>query len=163
MSVPSDAAYKKVSQRDVQEAAPVEIAIHPVGNAQRPWHYGMCTLCTEMNSFLECLCCTPCQLSRQYNMLYNLQPELHVPVCLSVMLLDAMGVPAGFALQYVLRSDIRRRYGIEGNVVEDCCISWLCAPCAIQQQFLEMTSVGACPGMSMCGVSPVVPADPYMI
>lgn len=147
---------------DVLNVAPVEIG-PVVGNAQRPWHYSLCTTCWEMNSCLECFCCTSCQLSRQFNMVYNLKPELHLPVCLVVALLDFVGVPAGFALQYVLRSDIRHRYGIEGDVVSDCCVSWLCAPCAIQQQFLELTSVGSCPGMSMCGVIPVMPEEPYML
>ncbi|KPA83161.1 hypothetical protein ABB37_02856 [Leptomonas pyrrhocoris] len=165
MSKATNVDYKQVGQRDVHDAvdaAPTEV-IHSVGNVQRPWHYGLCTLCSEMNSCLECFVCAPCQLSRQFNMLYNLKPELHIPVCLAVVLLDSMGVPAGFALQYVIRSDIRRRYGIEGNIVSDCCFSWLCAPCAIQQQFLEMTSVGSCPGMSMCGVIPLAPEEPLML
>jgi Cys-rich protein (TIGR01571 family) len=158
----SNVQYSKVHVEDTVDVAPVN-ATHIVGSAQRPWHYGLCTTCAEMNSCLECFICTPCQLSRQFNMLYNLRPELHIPLCLGVVLLDSLGVPAFFALQYVIRSDIRRRYGIEGNVIADCCISWLCLPCALQQQFLEMTSVGSCPGMSMCGTYPVAPEEPFML
>ncbi|KPI90385.1 hypothetical protein ABL78_0461 [Leptomonas seymouri] len=165
MSKSTAVAYKQVSQCDVHkavDAAPIEVTL-AVGNVKRPWHFGLCTLCSDMDSCLECCFCSPCQLSRQFNMIYNLNPELHLPMCLTIVLLGSMGLPASFVLQYILRSDIRRRYGIEGSVVSDCCVSWLCISCAVQQQFLELTSVGSCPGMSMCGVAPTIPEEPYMI
>lgn len=161
MAAKPQSNYTQLPQRERQEA--VQTAPHIVQSVTRPWHYGLCVMCTEMNSCLECWCCMPCQMGRQYNVHYHNEAELHVPVCIALTLLDGAGVPASFALQYIIRSDIRRRYGIEGGVVSDCCVSWLCLPCAVQQQFLELTSVGACPGMSMCGVSPVTPAEPTMV
>ncbi|KAG5496604.1 hypothetical protein JIQ42_03434 [Leishmania sp. Namibia] len=157
--------YSLVDQQEHVNAADFAVARTPqvAGSVTRPWHYGLCVTCTAMDSCLECYFCSVCQLSRQYNMFYHSKPELHLPVCLLVAGLNMAGVPSTFVLEYVMRSDIRRRYGIEGNLVIDCCVSWLCWPCAVQQQFLEMTSLGLCPGMSMCCVDPVTPETPVML
>ncbi|CAJ1030469.1 putative PLAC8 family [Leishmania shawi] len=161
----SNSGYSLVGQQWQRDAADVAVAetTQVVGSVTRPWHYSLCVTCTEMNSCLECYFCTVCQLSRQFNMFYNNTPELHLPVCAAVTALNVGGVPSVFVLEYIIRADIRRRYGIEGNCVKDCCVSWLCGPCAVQQQFLEMTSLGLCPGMSMCGLTPVVPESPMML
>lgn len=161
----SKSEYSVVGQREQRDVVDVAVSetTRVVGSATRPWHYSLCVTCTEMNSCLECCFCTVCQQSRQFNMLYNNKPELHLPVCLLITGLSVSGIPSIFVLEYIMRSDIRRRYGIEGNLLKDCCVSWLCEACAVQQQFLEMTSLGMCPGMSMCGVAPVTPEAPVML
>ncbi|KAK7194256.1 PLAC8 family [Novymonas esmeraldas] len=163
---PPKQEYQQVRQGEqqpnVQDEVPLT-AVHPLSSVVRPWHYDLCVMCGEMNSCLECCFCGICQMSRQYNMFYNHTADLHLPVCLVLWFLGNAGVPATFALEFVLRADIRRRYGIEGSVARDCCVSWCCTPCAVQQQFLEMTSLGMCPGMSMCGVTPIVPEEPTMV
>ncbi|KAG5472363.1 hypothetical protein LSCM1_03762 [Leishmania martiniquensis] len=157
--------YFVVNQQEQSDAVGLTVArtVQAASTATRPWHYGLCVTCTEMNSCLECYFCTVCQLSRQFNVFYNGKPELHLPVCLLVAGLNLAGVPSIFALEFILRSDVRRRYGIDGNVLSDCCVSWLCGPCAVQQQFLEMTSLGLCPGVSMCCVAPMIPEAPVML
>lgn len=38
----------------------------------------------------------------------------------------------------MLRSDIRERYNIKGSAAADCCTSWCCLPCSIEQQYREL-------------------------
>lgn len=121
----------------------------------RPWHYSLFTLCYDCNSFMEAWLCTPCQQSRQFNMLFHQEAELHVPLCLSTICFAGIsGLPVLSGVNFILRSSIRHRYAIEGSHLLDCLVSYFCLGCAIQQQYLEMTSVGSCPSMSLCCVEP---------
>lgn len=80
-------------------------------------------------------------------MLYNLKAEIHVPLCLcSAIWNTLLGNTVSCLLLWSLRSDMRRRYSIEGDMCTDGLISWLLPTCALQQQLLEMTSLGAFPG-----------------
>jgi Cys-rich protein (TIGR01571 family) len=45
---------------------------------------------------------------------------------------------SGWVLQMFSRSNVRSRYGIPGNAFNDCCASWLCMPCELTQESLEM-------------------------
>lgn len=127
----------------------------------RPWHYGLCVCSDDCNSCLESFFCTWCQMSRQYNMLYNLQPAIHIPLFLTLFVAtSAFGNVVPWIFLWSLRADLRHRYGIEGGCCGDCTSALLCTPCAVQQQLLEMTSLGAFPG-ALCYMN--TPLEPQML
>ncbi|CAD2218185.1 PLAC8 family, putative [Angomonas deanei] len=114
--------------------------------AERPWHYSLCHCCSDCNSFLECCCCTLCQLSRQYNMIKHHKAELPCCTCFCLYLGTLLtGGLLFWGCVCCVREMIRDRYGIEGSSCGDCCTTCWCTGCAIQQQLLEMTSVGEFP------------------
>lgn len=114
---------------------------------RRPWLYPLFLCCRKCDSCLEAHACFFCQLSRQYNTLYNLQPSIHVPLCVCSMLWNyVLGNMVSCLLVWSLRSDLRHRYGIEGHRCCDGCVAMCCGPCALQQQLLELTALGSCPG-----------------
>ncbi|KAI0273900.1 PLAC8 family-domain-containing protein [Russula aff. rugulosa BPL654] len=45
---------------------------------------------------------------------------------------------AALALQAITRYDIRRRYGIRGDAINDVCISGFCHPCGLVQEHREI-------------------------
>lgn len=114
---------------------------------RRPWLYSLFACCGKCDSCLEAYFCFFCQLSRQYNMFYNLQPFIHLPFCVCLVLSDWMlsNIPSCL-LVWSLRSDIRERYSIRGSSLGDCTVSMCCTTCALQQQLLEMTVLGSFPG-----------------
>lgn len=118
-----------------------------MSQALRPWHYGFFTLCGDCDSCLEALCCPYCQLSRQYNMLYNLDPTVHWPLCLGAFTCSVLvGTWVSSILLWSLRKELRQRYAIDGSGCTDCLASCCCSLCTLQQQHLEMNSLGCGPG-----------------
>uniref|UniRef100_A0A0A9XK78 Cell number regulator 4 n=1 Tax=Lygus hesperus TaxID=30085 RepID=A0A0A9XK78_LYGHE len=109
-----------------------------------------------MDSCLESYICSYCQLSRQFNMLYNNEPAVHFPICLLVSFLDSTVTNVvGCLFLLTLRQNIRKRFGIRGSTLQDVCVSCWCAPCALQQQLLELTSLGMFPGACFYAVAPL--------
>lgn len=113
----------------------------------RDWHYGMCTCCADCDSCCEAWWCTPCQLSRQCNMIQNNLPTISCCYCLLFTFINPCMLELPMccgAMQ--MRSTVRARYGIDGNCCGDCCGAFWCLPCVVQQVLLEMTSMNEFPG-----------------
>ncbi|CAJ1044990.1 putative PLAC8 family [Leishmania shawi] len=112
------------------------------------WHFSLCVCCKDCDSCCEAWCCTPCQLSRQCNMLANNRKEIHWPYCLLMTFCDYTLFI--FSVSCIFVSETRRmareRYGISGSTVEDCCYGYWCTPCSTQQVLLEMTLMNEFPG-----------------
>ncbi|CAD2218187.1 PLAC8 family, putative [Angomonas deanei] len=142
---------------------PQDLEVPPsmAGRVERPWHYSLFHLCRELNSFMECWCCAPCQLSRQQYRLNHASPSLDIVSCACLTCANAMtGGLAVCCCTMTVRQNMRKHYGIAGSSATDCCAAYWCTGCAIQQQLLEMTSVGQFPG-ACCyegGRGPVVEA-----
>ncbi|CCW68011.1 unnamed protein product [Phytomonas sp. Hart1] len=145
------------------DTSATEVLIIPERDGLRPWHYNLFTCCWEANSCLEANFCFYCQLSRQHNMLYNLTPQIDIPMCVLTAFLDYATISCfSFFFQFSLRRNIRQRYGIKGNVLKDCLSTYLCGPCALQQQLLEMTSQGSFPGATFYNYTNI-PSQVHML
>lgn len=107
-----------------------------------PWHFGLCECCGECSACMEACCCSCFQISRQYNMLENGRRGTHWPICVLTCL---FGIANCLCVMHT-RELARRRYGIKGSACGDCCVAWCCGCCAVQQQYLEMASMGDNPG-----------------
>ncbi|CCW61691.1 unnamed protein product [Phytomonas sp. EM1] len=145
------------------EASGTLISITPASGGLRPWHYNLFTCCFEANSCLEACFCFYCQLVRQHNMFYNLKPEIDIPMCFLVVILDYLTFSwFSFSYLFMLRRSIRERYGIKGHMCTDCLSVLFCGCCALQQQLLEMTSQGSFPGATLYK-NPTPPSEVHMI
>ncbi|KAH9580050.1 PLAC8 motif-containing protein [Trypanosoma melophagium] len=113
----------------------------------RDWHNGMCVCCGDCDSCLEAWCCYYCQLSRQYNLLYENRPEINWAVAMGTLLGDyCCGFLVSTVVQCMLRSKLRRSFTIDGTDFGDACASCCCSHCALQQSLLELTDAGLFPG-----------------
>ncbi|EPY29314.1 ama1 protein [Strigomonas culicis] len=157
MSAPSSSRREAYRVSDIDVAGgdntPLDTSILPVrvaggSGGGRPWHYGLCTLCLQCNSCLEAWFCITCQLARQYNMLHNSQPTPHMPMLCMLWILGIAfcGPLPTLCLTYNVRGTMRSQYGVQGTDCVDCLIACCIPSCAVQQQLLEMTSLGYFPG-----------------
>ncbi|KPI90383.1 putative ama1 protein [Leptomonas seymouri] len=135
-----------------------------VGNAPSSFLHGICVCCTHCDSCLEAWCCSRCQMSRQCNMMKNSKAEIDWDYCLCAFVLDWFftGGIASVIFVCQAREMMRTRYGIAGNKCSDCCCSWCCGACVLQQQLLEMTSRGEFPG-ACCYEEPNYPNPARML
>lgn len=115
------------------------------GEPLRTWHHRLYT--QDRDSLLESLLCSCCQLSRQYNMVHYGRPEVDWAYCIGTFSWNLLlcNVPGSVAM-CSLRQQLRSRYSIMGTGSEDFCTVMLCPCCALQQQLLEMKTVGCGPG-----------------
>jgi Cys-rich protein (TIGR01571 family) len=139
-----------MSKSDVGNKVPhvSELPLGKTTNSPSTFLYGMCVCCADCDSCLEAYCCSRCQVSRQCNMMKTGEPEIDWLYCVGAWLLDYCftGGIAGCVFVCQSREMIRRRYGIAGSPCRDCCLSFCCTYCVLQQQLLEMISRGEFPG-----------------
>lgn len=128
--------------------------LHVAYSTHAPWHQGLFGCFSNTDFFLESWCCLSCQVTRQWNMLSNGVPLIPWPCCLMLMVANCVtsGCVLPWFVMYV-RSAVRKRYGIEGHCVGDCCTGWFCTCCAVAQMLYEMTVMGDYPGTT-CSMSP---------
>lgn len=125
--------------------------------AHQEWSVGLCDCCANAGACYEAWCCTPCQVSRQCNMLENGEPEIHWPYC--VLLYCCGGGYFHFVtwlFVYEVRNKLRARYNIEGSGCSDCCAAWCCTECTVQQAMLQMAVNNEFPGATCCYERPSV-------
>ncbi|KAG8345218.1 putative ama1 protein [Trypanosoma vivax] len=117
-----------------------------VVEGQRNWEYGLCTCCSDCDSYCETYWCFFCQISRQYNMMLgDKTPSIPWIFCCCFTIISSSGVALPIYLT-VFRSVVRGRFNIRGSLVSDFCTSLCCTFCVVQQTLLEMSSRGFFPG-----------------
>ena len=132
------------------------------------WTTGLFDCCEDPTACVEALICPACSVSAHYNRLKRGTPGTDMVCCLTMFVPDICclcGVTACGNMNN--RSTIRGKYGIASeDDITSFCISWLCMPCAITQQYREMCYRNTYPG-GLCVSPPVgqpmgfpVPAPP---
>ncbi|ORC76762.1 ama1 protein [Trypanosoma theileri] len=114
---------------------------------RRDWQNGLCVCCGDCDSCLESWCCYYCQLSRQYNLLYENIPSINWAVAMGALLGDyCLGCLVSTVVQCMLRARVRQRLSLQGSDCDDACMSLCCSYCSLQQSLLELTDAGLFPG-----------------
>ncbi|KAL1679624.1 PLAC8 family-domain-containing protein [Schizophyllum commune] len=121
----------------------------PVGpDGQRPWSHGLCT-CTEDCGLFCRACCDPCVIygrnKQRYEHLHlygvpdpqNGKGEKGDDACQRHAWITCF-FGSGWLFQIPLRGKLRKRYGIRGSCMGDCCSSSFCQPCALAQESREL-------------------------
>jgi len=112
----------------------------------RSWSYELFDCFSDLPTcVLSCCCCcyVYSQNKQRFTHLDMHGTPLREPVrrynhdCLSWFLLQC-GLGAGWGLQAISRSDVRRRYGIRGDSCKDVLISGCCGPCELVQEHREI-------------------------
>jgi len=112
----------------------------------RSWSYELFDCFSDLPTcVLSCCCCcyVYSQNKQRFTHLDTHGAPLRAPVsrynhdCLSWFLLQCC-LNAGWGLQAISRSDVRRRYGIRGDACKDVLISGCCGPCELVQEHREI-------------------------
>lgn len=103
------------------------------GGQSAPWDTQLFDCTSDCKIFLVSWCCACCQLSHQRAVLDNKDCSIVDAALISLCLL---------CCQVKIRSDLRTKYGIEGSMGSDCCMSYYCMPCAIAQQQRQLQLKG---------------------
>ena len=125
---------------------------HPIGIAHAiDFQHDAFSCFEDVTVCLEGWLCGYCQVSSQYNYVNHGKADVHWPICVGMAGLDFCCGLSGIALcvgTMLTREKIRERYHIEyeSSDCDDCCVSVFCTPCAIVQQYREMTTRGEWPG-----------------
>lgn len=126
-------------------------------NRVRPWHYSCLHLCADCTSCFESWFCWRCQLSRQMNFIYYNKSGINCSCLMLFLCLDFIfGCMPTYCLAVHIRNNIRERYNISGNLFCDMLCVYLFGPCTLQQQLLELTSLGENPGTTLCSKTPKI-------
>ena len=134
-----------------------------VAAAAADFRFGLFDCFDDLTSVPEVYLCSYCQVASQCNRIENGVPDVHWGFCCVVCCLDVLS--DGMALRLgnlYVRGVIRKRYqiGYESNGCSDCCVSFFCTPCAIVQQYREMTSRGEWPGGILVNAPLTIPPQP---
>eukprot|EP01098_Paradermamoeba_levis_P004438 TRINITY_DN1903_c0_g1_i2.p1 TRINITY_DN1903_c0_g1~~TRINITY_DN1903_c0_g1_i2.p1 ORF type:complete len:113 (-),score=22.26 TRINITY_DN1903_c0_g1_i2:278-616(-) len=98
------------------------------------WKNGLCGCMDDMETCL-CACFCPCiQFGKNYE---ALEGSGFVPMCVAWTCLSMMGKLSCF-LGCFRRAELRKRFNIKGNSVEDFCCHCCCDCCAIAQEAREI-------------------------
>ncbi|KAI5832964.1 PLAC8-domain-containing protein [Schizophyllum commune Tattone D] len=116
-------------------------------NSERQWSNGICSVfghCPTLCLASFCPCIVYGRNKRRYHHLRRHgTPDLEANAscggrgCWVHCLLTSF-IGCGWILQIPLRRRIRRRYTVCGSLLEDCCASFWCNPCALTQESLEL-------------------------
>lgn len=113
------------------------------------WQTHLCSCCAEPAICVESLCCPHCQIGRQQNMLTKGEAGMHWE-CVRTLLLDFISCGLCLVCYNVEQRNLMAiNYGIRDDVgclVNGCCKTLWCVPCAIAQQHREMIIRGQNPG-----------------
>eukprot|EP00743_Colponemidia_sp_Colp-15_P012497 GILK01014255.1.p1 GENE.GILK01014255.1~~GILK01014255.1.p1 ORF type:complete len:191 (+),score=5.91 GILK01014255.1:73-645(+) len=131
-----------------QPSFPVINTLPTAGTNQ--WSTGLFNCLDDQDGCIEGAFCGPCQRTRQYNMLANGVNTINYPILGVGILVDAcLHMPiAQTALAFRARQDIRRRYRLEGNDLQDLCVTMCCLPLSTCQNYREMSARGEWPSGS---------------
>eukprot|EP00744_Colponema_vietnamica_P022104 GILI01031701.1.p1 GENE.GILI01031701.1~~GILI01031701.1.p1 ORF type:complete len:205 (-),score=16.80 GILI01031701.1:158-772(-) len=138
----------------------MDITLKPVQAGK--WTSNLCDCCDDPTSYCEVVFCRPCQVSAQHGMIMQGKVGVDPLCCAGMMCVDAVFwvwavVSGGCSVKLVScrnRSEIRKRFGIEGTDCEDCLVSCFCFTCGASQQYREMCYRGMWPG-GICVAPPV--------
>lgn len=124
---------------------------------QNQWSFELLGCFQQSDPCIEAFFCGPCQLTRQYNMLLNDTNEINWAALGGLYTLNLMArIPlASCFLTWHVRHSLRRKYNISGSVSNDAVVSLCCGPCAIAQQYRELSNRGEWSG-ACCAVAPRV-------
>merc|ERR1712076_303153 len=100
------------------EAAPVNT---------REWQKGMCDCAEDCAWCCWTCCCTPCAAAQ-------IAMRNDENCCVGCWL-NTLGIQS-------VRTKMRIRYGLKGNVCQDCAMAYCCYCCTICQMHLEMKEIG---------------------
>ncbi|KAM0790535.1 hypothetical protein ACM66B_003405 [Microbotryomycetes sp. NB124-2] len=136
--------YEKQPQMQVQPGAAQapEGHVHVQGTAPRNWSTGLCEC--DFGGFLKSCCCPCISYGENYERLSSLsktgRPAAD-PSCGTMgWAFCAVHCFTGCAwiLDLIQRGNLRERYNIQGSGGADCCTSFCCLPCSLEQQKREL-------------------------
>jgi Cys-rich protein (TIGR01571 family) len=117
-----------------------------MSSPRKPWSTGLCGCFSDCPGCLDGLCCSPCQQSRQYNVLVNNTYGVNPLVCCTICVVDgSMGGIGTLAMNWHMRQELRKRYWLEGSETGDVLMSCCCGPCSTCQVYRELSAQGAWP------------------
>uniref|UniRef100_A0A8C6WPU2 Plac8 onzin related protein 3 n=1 Tax=Neogobius melanostomus TaxID=47308 RepID=A0A8C6WPU2_9GOBI len=91
------------------------------------WSSGICDCFEDVPMCCFAFWCIPC---------FTCKTSMDAGECMCLPLLDAFGlIPP---MTTAMRVSVRRRYGIEGNICQDCVYSCCCGPCTWCQVAREL-------------------------
>jgi Cys-rich protein (TIGR01571 family) len=104
------------------------------------WGTGLFGCFDDTSSCLEVVFCLYCQNGRQYNVIQTGNNDIHVGACLIPLAISVfIGSFGVTAITLMNRSDLRRRYNLQGDDCNDILTAVCCSSCATCQQYREMS------------------------
>ncbi|KAF8480030.1 PLAC8 family-domain-containing protein [Russula ochroleuca] len=122
------------------------LRIPVLGNGLRSWSFGLFDCFSDLPTCVLSMCCCCYVYSRNKQRFVHLETHgvpLRAPPgrynhdCISYVCLQCC-LGAGWGLQAISRSDVRRRYGIRGDAFNDVLTSGCCVPCELVQEHREI-------------------------
>ncbi|XP_071496580.1 cornifelin-like [Diadema antillarum] len=98
--------------------------LHPRG-VPRDWSSGLFECFNDVPGCLLGLFCGTCY---QCCVAQDMGENCCVPIC----------VPGALV---AMRAQVRGRHNIQGTLMDDCCMTWLCGPCALCQLSREVKGI----------------------
>lgn len=108
------------------------------------WSTPLCSCMDDVDSAVESIFCTRCQMSRQYNMITYGINQIEPWTFLGSMVVDVFlgAAVTGWAFNWYLRNRIRARYQIAGDDLNDCLVTAFIPWCSTAQIYREMSLRG---------------------
>ena len=105
------------------------------------WQSGIFHCLEDTGSTCDVIWCGYCQIGYQYSMVTRNVQEMDLQWTLFPFLIDLFTRGLGFIFAtWTVRNEVRRRFNITPNQdIEEGCLTFWCAPCALCQQHRELT------------------------
>eukprot|EP01064_Diplonema_japonicum_P001989 TRINITY_DN112_c2_g1_i1.p1 TRINITY_DN112_c2_g1~~TRINITY_DN112_c2_g1_i1.p1 ORF type:complete len:205 (+),score=54.30 TRINITY_DN112_c2_g1_i1:50-664(+) len=131
----------------------------PAATMGKAWEADLCGCFQDMGLCCDTLWCGYCMTGNYYEAVCQDHASTkNIPVSCGVCLLGTLGYATFgligslpmFVFSWAMRDKARKKYGIEGTVVRDCCASFWCSLCVMCQVHRQASHQYMTPGYCCC-------------